>query len=507
MRQLKEAMGESVSSVMPIVVIVLLLCISISPLESGVLVLFMFGTLLLIFGMTLFTIGSNMSMHPLGEGIGIQLSRSKKLWLQVIVSFALGLLITIAEPDLTVLAQQIPSIPNMVLIVAVGVGVGLFLVVATLRVAFGWPLTKLLLVFYILVMIIACFTPREMIPAAFDSGGVTTGPITVPFIMALGAGMASVRSDKHSAEDSFGLVALCSVGPILSVLLLNIFYKSEASASGTSIADIHTTADAFRAFASALPHYAEEVIMAFMPIVAVFVVYQLVFRRFHMHQVLRMAVGFIYTFVGLVLFLTGANVGFMPAGSLIGGTIGGSEITRYLLIPVGCLMGYFVVAAEPAVYTLKKQVAEVTNGAIGQNAIGTGLSIGVACAVGLAMTRVVLGIPLFPFLLVFYTVSLGISFLVPPIYTGIAFDSGGVASGPMTTTFMLPLAMGACEAVGGNLLTDAFGLVALVAIAPTITIQVMGLFSQITVKRNMKRAADELALIEDVIVYYDREAA
>ncbi len=503
-RHLKETLIESIGSVLPIAVIVLLLSVTIAPLNTGVLVLFLFGTLLLIFGMSLFTIGSNISMHPLGEGIGVELSRSKRLLLPILCCFALGVLITIAEPDLQVLAQQIPSIPNQVLIWSVAIGVGAFLVVSLLRTVFGIPLSRLLLGLYLVVMLIACFAPANFIPAAFDSGGVTTGPITVPFIMALGAGMASIRSDKHSGENSFGLVALCSVGPILSVLILSLFYAPDAQASQSSIAQVTTTAEAFAVFARAIPHYAEEVLTAFLPLVGVFVLFQLLCRRFHRNQVLRISVGMVYTFVGLVLFLTGANVGFMPAGQLIGATIAGSRFT-YWLVPVGMLMGYFVVAAEPAVYTLKKQVAEVTNGAISQKAIGTGLSIGVGCAVGLAMLRVVTGIPLFPILLVGYAIALGISFLVPPIYTGIAFDSGGVASGPMTTTFMLPLAMGACEALGGNLMTDAFGLVALVALAPLITIQTMGLSSRIHQKRQARKAADELSLIDDTILYYDRE--
>ena len=506
MKQLKESLLESIHSVLPIAVIVLLLSVSIAPLQSGVLVLFLFGTLLLIFGISLFTIGSNISMHPLGKGIGVQISRSKTRLLPLLACFTLGVLITIAEPDLTVLAQQIPSIPNMTLILAVAVGVGAFLVISRLRTMFSWPLSRLLLVFYTITLAVACFAPADFLPAAFDSGGVTTGPITVPFIMALGAGMASIRSDKHSGEDSFGLVALGSVGPILSVLLLSIFYNPRSETSSTPIVEVETTMDAFREFLHAVPHYAKEVLIAFLPIVGVFILFQLVFHRWRAHRVLQISFGLLYTYLGLVLFLTGANVGFMPAGQLIGATIASSRF-KTLLIPVGILMGYFVVAAEPAVYTLKKQVAEITNGAISQKAIGRGLSIGVGCAVGLAMLRVITGIPLFPFMVVGYVISLGISFFVPPIYTGIAFDSGGVASGPMTTTFMLPLAMGACEALGGNVLTDAFGLVAFVAMAPLITIQTMGLSSRIEQKRRLKKAADALSLVDDFIIYYGEKEA
>lgn len=503
MHQLREKMAESLSSVLPITAIVLLLSITIAPVSSGVLVLFLFGSILLIFGMSLFTLGAGMSMQPMGEGIGVQISKSRKLLLPVIICFALGVIITIAEPDLTVLAEQIPSIPNMVLILAVAIGVGLFLVVSLLRTALGIPLSRLLLIFYLVVFVLAAFAPADFIPAAFDSGGVTTGPITVPFIMALGIGMVSIRSDKKSSDDSFGLVALCSIGPILSVLILSICFEPQATTTETVIRDIVDTRDAIREFVTAFPHYAKEVMVALVPIVIVFIVFQVITRRHQLHQLLRIGSGFLYTYLGLVLFLTGANVGFMPAGKLIGEEIAGTSY-KFLLIPVGMLVGYFIVAAEPAVHVLKKQVEEISSGRITQTAIGIGLSIGVAASVGIAMLRILTGIPLMWFLIPGYAISLLISFFVPPLYTGVAFDSGGVASGPMTTTFLLPFAVGACEAVGGNLLTDAFGIVAMVAMTPLITIQVIGLYAQMKHRAQRRRRADQLSRIDDGILYYDR---
>lgn len=504
MKQIYGSLKESLQSVLPITAIVLLLSVSVSPLNSGVLVLFAFGTLLLIAGMSLFNIGSGISMEPLGEGIGKQISKSKKIILPVVICFVLGVLITIAEPDLQVLAEQVPSIPNTVLIMCVAVGVGAFLVIALLRTRFGIPLAKLLIVFYSVVVLLAFFVPDDFVPTAFDSGGVTTGPITVPFIMALGTGMATMSRKKNSGENSFGLVSLCSIGPILSVLILSICYNPTPETSETVIPAVETTKDAFMQFLHAFPEYGKEVLVAFLPIVVMFVVFQLISRRFHKHQIAKICVGFIYTYIGLVLFLTGANVGFMPAGKLIGSTIADSNY-KYMLIPIGILMGYFVVSAEPAVHSLKKQVVEVTNGAITQKSVGYALSIGVGVSVGISMLRVLTGIPLLPFLIAGYAVSLIISFFVPPIYTGIAFDSGGVASGPMTTTFMLPLAMGACEVLGGNVMTDAFGLVAMVAMAPLITIQVLGFSSNVKRRRRIKKARDEFMAIEDDIVYFEEE--
>lgn len=504
MNNILDSIKESMQSVLPITIIVLLLCITIVPLNAGVLVLFLFGSILLIIGMSLFSIGSTISMELLGEGIGKQISKNRKLIIPLLICFVLGVLITIAEPDLQVLAQQVPSIPNSVLVWSVGIGVGLFLAVALFRIRRAIPLSKLLVLFYILIIGVAFFAPSDFVPTAFDSGGVTTGPITVPFIMALGTGMASMSKEKNSGENSFGLVSLCSIGPILSVLILSIWFNPVPSTSETVIPFVETTKDAFYYFWISLPHYGEEVLLALLPIVGVFVVFQLITKRYNFHQIAKICVGLIYTYIGLVFFLTGANVGFMPAGKLISASIAGGEL-KYLLVPIGMVIGYFVVAAEPAVHSLKKQVMEVTNGKITQESIGLALSIGVAISVGLSMLRVLTGIPVLPFLIVGYVISLVISFFVPPIYTGIAFDSGGVASGPMTSTFILPFAVGACEMLGGNVMQDAFGVVAMIAMTPLITIQVLGLSGTLRHRRMLKKIHEEFSQIEDDIVYFDVE--
>ena len=196
---------------MPIFAIVLLLSVSAAPMESGVIVMFLFGTIMLIVGMGFFTIGSGISMEPLGEGIGVTLGKAKKIAIPLFICLVLGILITIAEPDLTVLAEQVPSIPDRILIWSVAVGVGIFLVISMIRTRKGIKLNTLLLVFYGVAIVLAFFAPNDFIPTAFDSGGVTTGPITVPFIMALGAGMASMSTAKNARENSFGLIALCSI--------------------------------------------------------------------------------------------------------------------------------------------------------------------------------------------------------------------------------------------------------------------------------------------------------
>lgn len=525
MRVFSGSLKESLQSVLPICAIVLILTVSLTPIMPGVMVMFLFGSLLIIAGMSIFTIGSSISMEPLGDGIGVIIGKSKRKFLPAVICFVLGLLITIAEPDLTVLAEKVSGIDNWLLIILVALGVGVFLAVAYLRTKFNIPLARILVPLYAFVIILACvpYASRWLgfeigsvafIPTAFDSGGVTTGPITVPFIMALGAGIASMKKDKHSADDSFGLVALCSIGPILSVLVLSLIKSPSATSDETVYFIPETTRDAFMQFLNhetGIFKYIREVALAFLPIVAMFLVFQLVFKRFNNTQVLRINVGFIYTYIGLVLFLTGANVGFMPAGQLIGEGLGGSSF-KWLLIPIGMVLGYFVVAAEPAVHTLKKQVAEVTNGAISQKSIGLALSIGVAVSVGIAMLRILTGMSILPVLIIGYTIPLVITFFVPPIYTGIAFDSGGVASGPMATTFILPFAIGACMAINqgdpqlnSKILTDAFGIVAMIAMTPLITIQVLGLIGKVKQDNRMKKIHREIGQIDDGMVYYDLE--
>ncbi len=414
------------------------------------------------------------------------------------------MVITIAEPDLQVLAEQVPSIPNMVLILTVAVGVGIFLMLAQVRIHMRIPLSYMLVFFYILIFMLAFVIPDNFVAVSFDSGGVTTGPITVPFIMALGIGMASVRSDKNSSTDSFGLTALCSIGPILSVMILGICYNpQDAVYTPLPMTELTTTRAVAAEFVRALPVYAKEVAVAIVPILVLFCLFQLISRRFHRHQLIRIALGLVYTYGGLVMFLTGVNVGFMPAGQYIGQTIGAGN-QRYLLIPIGMLIGYFIVKAEPAVRVLTKQVEEITNGSITQQSIGTALSVGISLSVGLAMLRILTGLNIMVFLIPGYALSLIMTFFVPQIFTGIAFDSGGVASGPMTTTFLLPLAMGACEAVGGNILTDAFGIVAMVAMTPLCTIQLLGLFSKLK-KKLVKRMEISLEELEDNIVFFDEE--
>ena len=481
--KLREKLLEALQAVLPIVAIVLVLCFSIAPVSPSILLCFLLGAAMIIVGIMFFTLGAEMSMSPMGERVGAMLTKSRSVPLIIGVGFLLGFLITISEPDLQVLANQVPSIPNMTLILSVAAGVGLFLVVAFLRMLLGIALPKLLVVFYGLIFVLAAFVPKEFLSVAFDSGGVTTGPITVPFIMALGVGVAAIRSDRHAADDSFGLVALCSIGPILAVLILGIaFQASDSTYVPPILPNVSDSVELWQLFHEGLPTYIKEIAISLLPIIAMFGVFQLAALRLDRRTLGRIGVGLAYTYLGLVLFLAGANIGFMPAGNYLGQVLAGQSF-RWLLVPIGMLIGYFIVKAEPAVYVLNKQVEEVTDGAISAGTMGAALSAGVSLSVGLAMVRVLTGISILWFLIPGYAFAIGISFVVPKLYTAIAFDAGGVASGPMTATFLLPLAQGACVAVGGNIVTDAFGVVAMVAMTPLITVQLMGLMAQLKQRR------------------------
>ena len=481
--KLQEKLLESLKAVLPIIGIVLLLSFSVAPMPNSILMAFLIGGVLLIVGMTFFSLGAELAMTPMGERVGTSMTRTRKLGVMLVLGFLLGFLITISEPDLQVLANQVQSVPNRTLILTVAAGVGLFLCVALLRMLFAIPLTAMLMGFYLLVFLLAFLVPRDFLAVAFDAGGVTTGPMTVPFIMALGVGISAIRSDKRAADDSFGLVALCSIGPILAVLILGLVYHPDGgSYSPVTIPELTDSVALWRYFSSAFPTYIHEIMVSLLPIVAFFIIFQVSVLRLGKRKLIKIGIGLAYTYIGLVLFLTGVNVGFMPAGNYLGQVIA-SLSCCWIIIPIGMVIGFFIVLAEPAVYVLMRQVEELTDGAISGAAMKSSLCAGVAVSVGLSMVRVLTGLSIFCLLIPGYVVALGLSLFVPRIFTAIAFDSGGVASGPMTSTFLLPFAMGACAAVGGNIVTDAFGVVAMVAMTPLITIQILGLVYQLRAKR------------------------
>ena len=496
---LREKISESLSAVLPVSAIVLLLLVTFFPVTAEMFLSFIIGAVLLIFGMSLFTLGAETAMTPMGEYVGAKMTSTRKVWVIVLVSFIVGVMITISEPDLTVLANQLTSIDNYALILSVALGVGIMLVIALLRILFRVRLKYLLIGFYLVVFILAVFIPRNFLAVSFDSGGVTTGPMTVPFIMALGVGVASIRSDDGS-NDSFGLVALCSVGPILAVMILGLITGGgEAEPSVYDAPALQNSRDIVLTFVEALPHYMKEVAIAVGPIVVFFLIFRALSGGSKSSGLGKILVGVVYTYIGLVIFLTGVNVGFMPIGNYLGQAMADTDF-KWIIVPIGMLIGYFIVAAEPAVHVLTKQVENETAGAIPGKMLSLALSFGVAISVGIAMLRVLLQIPILYILIPGYAIALLLTFFVPDIFTSIAFDSGGVASGPMTATFLLPFAVGACTAVGGNIVEDAFGVVAMVAMTPLIAIQVLGLVFRIKQSRAKAAIADEDVIEEPIVV-------
>jgi hypothetical protein len=499
LKELRSKILEALISALPITAIVYIL--ALTPwfdLSQTELITFSIGAVMLVLGIGLFNLGADLAMTPMGTHVGSGLSKQRKLGLLLVVCFVLGMLITIAEPDLQVLAKQVSAVMNgTVLIYAVGAGVGVFLLVAILKIVFRKSLSHILMLFYMLLfalaLLLAVNDQLDLLPMAFDSGGVTTGPITVPFIMALGVGISCVLGDKRSQENSFGLVALCSVGPILAVLVLGVFSNNDLT---YQVPDYTVSEDILGSFLHTAGHTAMEVAIALGLIVVFFIICQIAFLRLPKKRLLKIALGVIFTYVGLVIFLTGVNVGFMPVGYKMGYLLGQSN--KWFLMGFGLVIGVLVVLAEPAIHVLNKQVEEITNGFVTRKAMITGLCIGVGASIALSMIRIVFDFSLTYYIIPGYFISLALSLFVPPVYTAIAFDSGGVASGPMTSGFILPLAVGACVSIQGPdaVLRDAFGVVALVAMTPLITIQLLG-FKAIVSNRMKERKAMKRILDAD----------
>ena len=500
LKELWLKIKEALVSALPVTLIVYILALTpLIDLSATELITFSVGAVLLILGIGLFNLGADLAMTPMGAHVGAGLSRQKKLGLLLAVCFVLGMLITIAEPDLQVLANQVSAVMNgTVLIYAVGIGVGAFLIVAILRIVFRQKLGNILMLFYMLLFALALLLVvsgnENLLPLAFDSGGVTTGPITVPFIMALGVGISSVLGDTRSKENSFGLVALCSVGPVLAVLVLGIFSTNDMV---YQIPDYTVSKDILGAFMHTAEHTAVEVAIALGLIVAFFLICQIIFLRLPKRKLLRIAIGVLFTYAGLVIFLTGVNVGFMPIGYKIGYSLANSNSA--ILIGFGLIVGVLVVLAEPAIHVLNGQVEEVTGGLVSKKGMMLGLCIGVGAAITLSMIRIVYDFSLAYYIVPGYFISLALSLFVPPVYTAIAFDSGGVASGPMTSGFILPFAIGACVAMQGAnaVLRDAFGVVALVAMAPLITIQLLGFRGIVAEKVSERKALKRILDADD----------
>lgn len=470
LNNIRNNLIEALTTIMPIVIIVMVLNI-IVPMSPSLIVSFLFSSLLLIIGTGLFTFGADISMLIIGEKIGDRLVRSKKIWIVLLVCLIIGTVITIAEPDLRVLADQLVSVPSNILIIVISVGVGIYMLLSALRSIFGLDLNMMLLISFIIIFGLVLFVPDSFIPVAFDSGGVTTGTISIPFIMTLGIGLTANRTDKKAKDSSFGLIALCSTGPILMVMLLGMLYNPSATIDANQLMNNNFGYDAYL---SQLIISLKDVLFSISPIVIVFIVYQLLTKDVNKREMRKIVLGMIVIVIGLTLFLTAANVGFIDMGYFIGEQMFNSKY-QYLLVPIIMVMAFFIAIAEPAVKILIDQVEELTEGSISKKSMKFGLSIGVSIAAGLSIIRVFTQTPFLYYAIPGYAICLILMFFVPKTFTAIAFDAGGATGGTLTTTFLLPIAIGACLANNGNVLTDAFGLAALVSLVPIITVQLIGI--------------------------------
>lgn len=513
---LLEKIKESLFSVLPVFIIVIVLAIfghftNAFPLTKTeniwTFIMFLIGSVMLVAGLSLFSLGADLSLLKVGEQVGNYLTNKRKLWLLLLVGFLIGVIITIAEPDLLVLARSF-SLPDAVLIIAVGVGVGIFLAVSLLRIVLQVKLVNLLLILYAITFILAFFVNVKnpaFIPVAFDSGGVTTGPMTVPFILALGLGVAHARGGRKSNDDSFGLVALCSIGPIMSVLVLGLFTGTSGDASGVEEAVLN--------FGQMIYHVLHtfglklgSVGLAIIGITVFIVIFEFALLRIKFKKFTKIFVGLIYVFLGVAIFLAGAEIGFWKIGHIIGQVFGGLKF-KWLIIPIGMVIGFFVVMAEPSVQVLNKQVEDITAGSISRKTMLFTLAIGVAISIGLSFLRIILQIPMLYILVPGYAIALILTLFVPKIFSAIAFDSGGVASGPMTATFLLPMATGLITALCANtenangiIAEFSYGTVALVAMTPLVVIQILGLIYKIktTSRIKTKERVKEPVIIFDV---------
>ena len=491
-----EKVKEACTSVLPIALIILLLAFTVCPLPNDIFIAFVVGTLLLVIGLGLFSLGAELSMERIGGHIGANLTRSRKIPIIAIISLIVGVLITICEPDLHVLAgytgdQMFPFI------LAVAAGLGVFLVIAVLRIIFKIKFRYILVVGYgaiVVLATVAYIINPTFLAIAFDAGGVTTGAMSVPFVMSIGAGIAAITSQDGDEDNSFGLMAVCSIGPIISILVMglagtfdNISYVSHL------LPVFDNSREMGISFVEAIPSIVGKVLLGLVPILVFFLIYQLFTERVHRKEMAQIFIGAGYIFVGMILFLVGVEVGFMPVGSYLGETFAAMK-HAWVVVPVGMIIGFCMTYAEPAVGVLNKQVEEATSGTIPPKVLPMAMALGVAISSGIAMIRALTGVPILPFLLIGYISAVALSFYCPPLFTSIAFDAGGVASGVMAATFMLPLSIGVCSirnATPDMIMVDAFGTIALIAMAPTVSIQIVGVIYKIKLSQSKTEIVDE----------------
>ncbi len=485
MNVLTHKFKEVSYAVLPITVLVLVLNFTYAPLEISDIIRFLIGAILVIIGLAIFLFGIDLGVTPIGNQMGSSLVKTNKLWIITIISFFLAFIICIAEPDLHIFAGQVNDVTSgliskLSLVLIVSAGVAVLFSFGLMRIVKNVPLYIILTILYGIVLVLSIFTPHEFIGIAFDASGATTGALTVPFILAMAIGVSALKKDsKASEKDSFGLVAIASAGAIISVLVMGIIYgKPQINA----VADIEASysLSILEPYLHKLPVVAFESLLALLPLLVIFIVSQFIAFKLPKKSFVKVLIGLLYTFIGLVLFLTGVNAGFMEVGKIIGYKVALLE-SKAIFIITGFVLGCVTILAEPAVYVLTKSIEKVTSGYIKRKAVLVSLSIAIGFAVAFSTIRILIPeMQLWHFLLPGYLISIGMSYISPKLFVGIAFDSGGVASGPMTATFILAFTQGAAEAIEtADVLLDGFGMIAMVALFPLIALQILGIIYKI----------------------------
>jgi nitrogen regulatory protein PII len=477
MNLLFEKAKEVTRTLLPVVVLVLLLCFTVVDVETDIIIRFLVGSVMLLIGLSIFLWGVDLAMNPIGEHMSREVATSRTFTKVAVLSFLLGFLITVAEPDLLILGSQVQAasgdtLSSFVIVYMVSVGVGVMISLGIFRLLRDKPLNMFMAITYGVIFLLAFFVSNEFLAISFDASGATTGALTTPFVLALSLGLSKMKGGKHSEENSFGLVGIMSAGPILAVILMSII-SGQRNIQGAA-GEFTAAEGVLRPIINAFPPIFVESVIALLPITVLFFAYN--YRKFKLpkDELSGIIKGLTLTLLGLVCFLTAVNSGFMDMGRIIGMEI--AQMKQWVLVGIGFLLGLIVVLVEPAVHVLGEQIEEVTSGHIPLNLIRMTLSIGVGIAIALSMVRIVVPeVKLWYFLLPGFAIAILLSFKAEPVFVGIAYDAGGVASGPMTATFVLAFAQGAATVIEtADVLVDGFGVIAMVAMAPVFSIMVLG---------------------------------
>ncbi|NLL00174.1 MAG: DUF1538 domain-containing protein, partial [Clostridiales bacterium] len=472
---------EVTKTLFPVVALVLIISLTIVDVQNDVILRFLVGSVLLLLGLTIFLWGVDLAMDPIGEHMSKEVAMSKSPIKIAILSCLLGFLITVAEPDLLILGDQVEgasggSLGSSIIVYMVSLGVGVMVSLGVFRLLRDRPLNKFMAITYGIILVLAFLVSEEFLAIAFDASGATTGALTTPFVLALSLGLSNVKGGKNAEENSFGLVGIMSSGPILAVMLLSIISRQK-NIQGDAGEYIFQEG-VLGPILEAIPHLFIESLIALLPITILFFIFNFARFRIKKGEIVGIIKGLTFTLLGLVIFLTAVNSGFMDMGRVLGMEI--AKMNKGLLIGIGFVLGLIVVLVEPAVHVLGEQIEEVTGGHIPVNLIRMTLSLGVGTAIALSMVRIVVPeVKLWYFLLPGFAIAILLSFKSNPIFVGIAYDAGGVASGPMTATFVLAFAQGAATSIEtANVLVDGFGVIAMVAMAPVLSIMILGTIFQ-----------------------------